>query len=88
MIKFYETFKQNENVSFALTQAQYWLRNLTHQEFEELLERIKPELDQVLAQLRLGQRLMIKELIKQIKQRGEKPFANPYYWAAFGGIGV
>lgn len=88
MMKFYEIFNQNNNVSIALRQSQFWLRNLTLEEFEKLLENIKPQLDEVLSKLRPGQKLIIQELINKIGKRGEKPFTNPYYWAAFTAIGV
>ena len=93
MIKFYENLHQSPqlqegDMAIALKQAQSWLRDLTLEEFEQLLERLKPQLDKVFAQLRPGQRLIIKELLKQMRQRGEKPFANPYYWAAFTAVGV
>jgi CHAT domain-containing protein len=87
MLKFYENFqsfqKQAGDVAVALNQAQQWLRNLSIEEFEQELIRLKPQLDRVLAQLRPGQRLIFQESVKQIRQRQPQPFANPYYWAAF-----
>lgn len=92
MIKFYENFSRcNQQeagaVAVALNQAQQWLRNLTSEKFEQELDRLKPQLEQVLAQLRPGQRLIFKEALRQIRQRQPLPFANPYYWAAFTATG-
>jgi CHAT domain-containing protein len=92
MIKFYENFSQcNQQeagaVAIALNQAQQWLRNLTMNKFEQELERFKPQLDQILAQLRPGQRLIFKEALRQIRDHQPYPFAHPYYWAAFTATG-
>ncbi len=91
MLKFYENFqscqKQAGDVAVALNQAQKWLRNLTIEELDHLLNQHKPQLDRVLAQLRPGQRLIFQESLKQIRQRQPLPFANPYYWAAFTATG-
>jgi CHAT domain-containing protein len=92
MIKFYENFHQCPqgeagSVAIALNEAQKWLRNLTMNEFEQELDRLKPQLERVLAQLRPGQRLIFGESLRQIRDRQPYPFANPYYWAAFTATG-
>lgn len=91
MVKFYENLPQSPQtgeVAISLKQAQKWLRNLTVDEFDLLLEQFKPQLDQILEQLRPGQRIIYQEHIEQIRQQKPHPFANPYYWAAFTAIGV
>ncbi|NMF67107.1 CHAT domain-containing protein [Brasilonema octagenarum] len=92
MIKFYENlFKLDNleagNVAIALKQAQTWLRNLTIEELKRFKEEHKPEIKKVLAQLRKGQRKIVKESWKRIKERQPLPFANPYYWAGFTASG-
>ncbi|MBD2384062.1 CHAT domain-containing protein [Cylindrospermum sp. FACHB-282] len=88
MIQFNQNMKQDMTVSIALKEAQNRLRNLSLAQFEQILEDLTPQLDKVLAKLRPGQKLIIKEQIKQIKNRGEKPFSHPYYWAGFTAIGI
>ncbi len=91
MVKFYENLPQSPQageVAISLNQAQKWLRNLTVDEFDQLLEQFKPQLAQILEQLRPGQRIIYHEHIEQIRHQKPHPFANPYYWAAFTAIGV
>ncbi|WP_445634322.1 hypothetical protein [Nostoc sp. DSM 114161] len=52
------------------------------------MEEHKPQIDKVLAQLRVGQRIRFQESLKLIKQRQPLPFANPYYWAGFTAIAI
>ena len=85
--KFQSSRKQAGDVAFALNQAQQWLRNLAIEELDRFLNKHKPQLDRVEAQLRPGQRLILQESPKQIRQRQPLPFANPYYWAAFTATG-
>ncbi|MEH2262690.1 CHAT domain-containing protein [Nostoc sp.] len=93
MIKFYENLVKLDNleagdIAIALKQAQNWLRNLTIEELDRFLEEHKPQIETVLAQLRVGQRIIFQESLKQIKQRQPLPFANPYYWAGFTASGL
>ncbi|MBE9214965.1 CHAT domain-containing protein [Plectonema cf. radiosum LEGE 06105] len=88
MIKFYENLtKLNKlkagSIALALNQAQKWLRNLDIEELDKFLEQYKAQIEQTLAQLRVGQRLRFQESLKLIKQRQPLPCANPYYWAGF-----
>lgn len=76
------------NLGKALNQAQQWLRNLTIEEFEIVLEQYKPQIATTLAQMRPGQRLLFQEYLKRIRQGQSLPFANPYHWAAFTATGV
>jgi CHAT domain-containing protein len=88
MIEFYKNLiQQGEPVAIALKKAQNWLRNLTVDEFDILIEQFKPQLDRIYSQLPMGLRIISQESIKQIRQCTPHPFANPYYWAAFTAIG-
>jgi CHAT domain-containing protein len=93
MIKFYENlFKLSQleagDVAIALKEAQNWLRNLTIEGLDIFLEEHKTQIEKVLAQLRVGQRIIFQESLKLIKQRQPLPFANPYYWAGFTASGL
>jgi len=88
MMKFYENLQTINSVSIALNQAQQWLRNLTIEEFEIVLEQYKPQIATTLAQMRPGQRLLFQEYLKRIRQGQSLPFANLYHWAAFTATGV
>ncbi|MEA5601573.1 CHAT domain-containing tetratricopeptide repeat protein [Nostoc sp. UHCC 0252] len=92
MIKFYENLFTLDNleagdIAIALKQAQIWLRNLTIEGLDRFLEEHKPQIAKVLAQLRVGQRIIFQESLERIKQRQRLPFANPYYWAGFTASG-
>ncbi|WP_445630557.1 CHAT domain-containing protein [Nostoc sp. DSM 114167] len=93
MIKFYENlFKLGRleagDIAIALKQAQNWLRNLTIEGLDIFLEEHKTQIEKVLAQLRVGQRIIFQESLKLIKQHQPLPFANPYYWAGFTASGL
>ncbi|MBD2456892.1 CHAT domain-containing protein [Nostoc sp. FACHB-87] len=93
MIKFYENLVKLDNlqagdIAIALKEAQNWLRNLTIEGLDQFLEEHKPQIEKVLAQLRVGQRIRFQESLKLIKQRQPLPFANPYYWAGFIASGL
>ncbi|MEH2127185.1 CHAT domain-containing protein, partial [Nostoc sp.] len=93
MIKFYENlFKLDRleagDIAIALKQAQNWLRNLTIEGLDIFVEEYKTQIEKVLAQLRVGQRIIFQESLKLIKQRQPLPFANPYYWAGFTASGL
>jgi CHAT domain-containing protein len=99
MIKLYEIlFDENQQVSVpvALKTAQNWLQNLTVKEAEKNLE--SQTFQQALIQLQ--QTLSKKELfeledaiaVRQTKWKAmspeDKPFNNPFCWAAFIASGV
>ncbi|KAB8317485.1 CHAT domain-containing protein [Tolypothrix campylonemoides VB511288] len=101
LIKFYENLKSylklNEgDVAVALQNAQYWLQNLTCEEVEQ--ELAKPQYQQVFAQLQeklspadffeLEDAIEVQKEKLQRLDPNHKPFANPYYWAAFIATGV
>lgn len=99
MVKFYENlpqYPQAGEVAISLKQAQTWLRDLTYREFEQELSKLKYQ--KALAQLQqkfspadffeLEDAIEVeREKLKEF-ERDDKPFDNPFYWAAFVAIGV
>ncbi|MEG3973066.1 CHAT domain-containing protein [Microcoleus sp. herbarium8] len=88
MIKFYENLRKGEkgeagNVAIALKDAKIWLRDLTHQDFEKCLDEFMPQIEEILAKLSKGKRLIAESSLKQVRDRQPRPFASPYYWAGF-----
>jgi len=93
MIKFYKNLSQfpqleEGRVAIALNQSQKWLRNLTSNEFEKLLDKYHSQIEQIFAQLPKSKSRIFKASLKQARKRQPYPFANPYYWAAFTAIGI
>jgi CHAT domain-containing protein len=78
MIKFYQNLKENQsNVAKALNDAQCWLRDVTQQ---QLLDWVK--------QLNLAEDKMAQiEDELDWYDSDEKPYNDPYHWAAFCAIG-
>lgn len=78
-IKFYQILQSQTmpTVSKALNEAQLWLRNVTPKKFLDWIDSLQ----------------LNKNLTKKIKSDmndfnpDEKPFGNPFYWAAFCAIG-
>jgi CHAT domain-containing protein len=88
LIRFYENIKTLSTVA-ALNEAQQWLRNLTSEELEAVLERLKPQIDQIFKELPLKERtLFVNAPQNGARNRKPFPFAAPHYWAAFTAIGV
>ena len=88
MIKFYENLRKGAkgeagNVAIALKDAKIWLRDLTHQDFEKCLDEFMPQIEEILAKLSKGKRLIAESSLKQVRDRRSRPFASPYYWAGF-----
>jgi CHAT domain-containing protein len=88
MIKFYENLRKRSkrevgDVAIALNQAQIWLRDLTHEDFEKCLDEFMPQIEEILAKLSKGKRLIAQNSLKQVRDRQPRPFASPYYWAGF-----
>ncbi|MGK7873371.1 MAG: CHAT domain-containing protein [Xenococcaceae cyanobacterium] len=84
------------SVAIALQKAQQWLRDLNCQEFER--ELTKPQFQRAIAQLQqilspadffeLEDAIEVeRENLKKFNPN-HKPFANPFYWAAFVATGV
>ncbi|NEO72410.1 CHAT domain-containing tetratricopeptide repeat protein [Moorena sp. SIO3H5] len=75
MIKFYENLKHKTSAAIALSQAQHWLRDTTLYELEEWIEQRQLPFDHKL-------RKLWSQRFNQV-QGSDKPFAHPFYWAAF-----
>ncbi|WP_293091240.1 CHAT domain-containing tetratricopeptide repeat protein [Moorena sp. SIOASIH] len=75
MIKFYENLKHKTSANIALSQAQLWLRDTTLYELEEWIEQRQLPFDHKL-------RKLWSQWFNQV-QGSDKPFAHPFYWAAF-----
>jgi CHAT domain-containing protein len=99
MIKFYENLKnfpklEAGEVAIALNQAQIWLRDLTSEKFEAVFAKYQLQIEEIVAQLPKGSRFEFQDSLEQARKkiqapdRQPKPFANPYYWAAFTATGV
>jgi CHAT domain-containing protein/Flp pilus assembly protein TadD len=88
MIRFYENLPNSSTVAIALNQAQNWLRNLTSEEFEIVLDQLKPQIEKIFAQLPKSKYAIFKASLEQTRKRQPYPFANPYYWAAFTATGI
>ncbi|MCF3609107.1 CHAT domain-containing protein [Planktothrix agardhii 1033] len=88
LIRFYENIKTLSTVT-ALNEAQQWLRNLTSEGLEAVLERLKPQIEQTFEKLPPGRRRRFVEAPQNgARKRPPPPFAEPHYWAAFTAIGV
>ncbi|MGB7439515.1 MAG: CHAT domain-containing protein [Coleofasciculaceae cyanobacterium] len=93
MIRFYENLSQfpgleEGTVAIALNQAQKWLRNLTTDEFDKLIDQYKPQIEQIFSQLPTRKYRIFQASLKQVRKRQPHPFVNPYYWAAFSATGI
>ncbi|MEQ9234464.1 CHAT domain-containing protein [Coleofasciculus sp. E2-BRE-01] len=78
MLKFHETLQENpDDVSRALRQAQYWLKNATKRELKPMIKRLP---------LKSTSRIKLNKFLNKIDDN-RKPFASPFYWAAFCPIG-
>ena len=99
MVKFYENLPQSPQageVAMSLQKAQKWLRDLTYQEFDR--ELTKPKYQKALAQLQQkfspADFFELEDAIETERNKmkkfelDDKPFANPFYWAAFIATGV
>ncbi|MEW6493078.1 MAG: CHAT domain-containing tetratricopeptide repeat protein [Cyanobacteriota bacterium] len=73
----------------ALNHAQKWLLNLTSEEAEQELEKLKPYIYQAYAgRSKRVAEVRINRYLKDIRDRTPYPFANPVYWSAFTTIGL
>ncbi|MBD2603526.1 CHAT domain-containing protein [Scytonema hofmannii FACHB-248] len=88
MMKFYENLQTINSVSIALNQAQQWLRNLTTEEFEALLVKYQPQIEEIFAQISEDWRPVAKAKLKKACKRKPYPFAAPFYWAGFTATGL
>jgi CHAT domain-containing protein len=88
MMKFYENLQTINSVSLALNQAQQWLRNLTTEEFEALLVKYQPQIEEIFAQLPEEKRPVARAILRKTCKRKPHPFAAPFYWAGFTATGI
>lgn len=77
MIKFYQNLQEIDSVPIALNQAQLWLRSVTKEE----LEKWSRDLPVTYAQM------FDIDVALFHKPDNSRPFASPYYWAAFCAVG-
>ena len=79
MIKFYEELQQQSNIVLALNTAQCWLRDTTVKGFQDWL---------INSSLSLVCKIYLNEYFaNNYENASTKPFASPFYWAAFCNIG-
>ena len=93
MIKFYKNLRneqesQVKDVVVALKDAQNWLRNLTPDTGEDFLRQIESYIDALYPDKPRKARAFKTGALKRIKEFGSRPFANPFYWAAFTATGL
>ncbi|MFN6469455.1 MAG: CHAT domain-containing protein, partial [Nostoc sp. SerVER01] len=79
MIKFYEELQQQNNIVLALNTAQRWLRNTTVKGFQNWLNNSSLSL--------VWQAQLNEYFATSYENASTKPFASPFYWAAFCNIG-
>ncbi|NES17923.1 MAG: CHAT domain-containing protein [Symploca sp. SIO3E6] len=79
MIRFYQNLKDGLAGALALNQAQLWLRDLTKGDLERWIEESS-------LPLKPAVRISLRRRLHKLED-GAKPFASPFYWAAFCGIG-
>jgi CHAT domain-containing protein len=79
MIKFYQNLQAVQSVAVALNQAQLWLRDITKTQLKAWITANSLPLDPTMWQN------LNKRLYKL--QDDQKPFQDPFHWAAFCAIG-
>jgi CHAT domain-containing protein len=88
IMKFYENLQTQTSITLALNQAQQWLRNLTTEEFEVLLIKYRPQIEEIFAQLPEAKRPVERAILRRTSKRKPHPFAAPFYWAGFIATGI
>ena len=78
MIKFYDNLSKGLPVVVALNQAQLWLKNVTAEELLKWADQFNC--------FSFKQQIEMDNYLRGYKS-AEKPFTNPFYWAAFTVIG-
>lgn len=86
--KFYDTLMKMPrlkpgDVAISLNKAQKWLRELTTEDLEIILEKMQPQITKTFAQLPTTKRLLAQASLQQVRNRKPCPFAHPYHWAGF-----
>ena len=79
MIKFYQNLQTGSTVAVALNQAQLWLRNITKAELKAWIAANSLPLDPTMRQ-------HFNKMLHKL-QDDQKPFQDPFHWAAFCAIG-
>ncbi len=80
MIKLYQNLQDkdfHDSVPIALNQAQLWLKNVTKEELEEWGKTLN---------LKAANQAKFETAMAQY-EANSRPFASPYYWAAFYAVG-
>ena len=77
MIKFYENLRKQMSLVLALNQAQFWLRDATKEELQRWIEKLP---------LNFVQKYVIQARFHKLSLK-DKPFEEPFHWAAFCAIG-
>jgi CHAT domain-containing protein/tetratricopeptide (TPR) repeat protein len=95
MGKAYELLQAGVGKVEALREAQLWLRDLTAAQAQEILEAQAAAAGQPTREVALTEmtRLALAQLLPvqrrfALMDASERPFAHPYYWAAFQCVGV
>ncbi|WP_017718791.1 CHAT domain-containing protein [Kamptonema formosum] len=97
LIKFYENLRetlrnyqelQEGDVALALNQAQIWLRNLTREEGQKMLEKILPQIEEIFQGKPRSKKAFLTGASKRINSPSPHPFASPFDWAAFTAAGI
>ena len=77
MVKFYQNLQEIDSVPIALNQAQMWLKNATKEVLEQWGATLK---------LKAANQARFETAMAQY-EANSRPFASPYYWAAFCAVG-
>jgi CHAT domain-containing protein len=93
MGKAYELLRAGKSKAAALREAQLWLRDLTAAEVRTILEAQRAEQPTREVALTEMTRLALAQLLPvqrrfALMDDTERPFAHPYFWAAFQCVGV
>ncbi|MCU0519063.1 MAG: hypothetical protein MUC60_19800 [Oscillatoria sp. Prado101] len=75
-------------MALALNQSQIWLRNLTREDGQELLEKIQPQIEEIFKGKPRSKKAFLTGASKRINSTSPHPFASPFYWAAFTAAGI
>lgn len=87
-IKFYKNLEKYPQrgpgeVAIALNQAQIWLRDLTHEDFEKFLNQFWPQIEKIWTSLSKGKRKIAEKSLEKLRDRQPRPFASPFSWSGF-----